>query len=236
MQAVIIDTVSEAPEDSPSGDVPALHIPFKERHSVAPGLVVLIESIRPADTAIIREPSDLKLTFTIKRNKQIIYRDTAHDGLMYDYYAIPSTKKLYPIWVPTGAGNGELLMAFNNRPALELARRFHILNGQVAKIDTLIAFDGSARDWDHDGKLEYCGMEDSGEEWDDEQGHRRMAYNPKLYYEITPAGLVLDSALTKQKARADYGVFQGFHYSGSPGILFSRLPKSSLMRQPKNLF
>ncbi|WP_210520728.1 hypothetical protein [Hymenobacter terricola] len=226
------DTVTEVAQESPSGDVPALHIPFEERKTVAPGLVVIVKSIRPADTAIIREPSDLKLTFTIKRNNKVVYRDTANDGLMYDYYAMPSTKKLYPIWVSTGEGNGELLVAFNNRPSLELARRFYILNGQVAKIDTLPAFNGPAKDWDQDGKLEYNGIEDSGEVWADEQGHHRIAYNPALYYEIRPVGLVLDSALTERKARADYGVFQGFHYAGSPGVLFSKLPKNSRLRQP----
>ncbi|MFD2718013.1 hypothetical protein ACFST9_04760 [Hymenobacter monticola] len=161
------DTTVDASDELRSEDVPALHIPLEERKAVAPGLVVIIKSIRPADTVIIREPSDLKLTFTIKRNNRIIYRDTANDGLMYDYYALPTTEKLYPIWVPTGEGNGELLVAFNNRPSLELARRFHIVNGQIAKIDTLVAFNDSAKDWDHDGKLEYYGIEDSGEEWDD---------------------------------------------------------------------
>lgn len=226
------DTAVETAEQLPSGDVPALHIPFEESRTVAPGLLVIIKSIRPADTAIIREPSDLRLTFTIKRNNRVIYRDTADDGLTYDYYAMPSTKKLYPIWIPTGGGNGELLVAFNNRPSLELARRFHIFSGQIATIDTLITFNGPAKDWDHDGKLEYSGIEDSGEEWDDAQGHHHLAYNPRLYYEIRPAGLVLDSVLTERNARADYGIFQGFHYSGTPGVLSSNLPETSRLRHP----
>lgn len=226
------DTTVEAAEQLPSGDVPALHIPFEDSKTLVPGLLVIIKSIRPADTAVIREPSALRLTFTIKRNGKIIYRDTADDGLKYDYYAMPSTKKLYPMWIPTGEGNGELLVAFDNRPSLELARRFHIFKGKVAKIDTLITFNGPAKDWDHDGKLEYNGIADFGEEWDDAQGHHRLAYNPRLYYEIRPAGLVLDSALTELNARADYGVFLGFHYAETPGVLASKLPKTSRLRHP----
>ena len=226
------DTTVETAGPLPSGNVPALHIPFEDSKTVAPGLLVIIKSIRPEDTAIIREPSDLRLTFTIKRNGKVIYRDTADDGLKYDYYAMPSTKKLCPIWIPTGEGNGELLVAFNNRPSLELARRFLIFKGQVAKIDTLITFNGPAKDWDHDGKLEYNGIADSGEEWNDAQGHYWLAYNPRLYYEIRPAGLVLDSALTEHNARADYGIFQGFRYSETPGILASKLPKASRLRRP----
>ena len=231
-QMVLADTVSKIPEEAPAGNGPALPVPFERRRTVAPGLVVIIKSIRPAAAAVIREPSDQQLTFTIERNNRVIYRDTTDDGLLYDYYALPSTEKLYPIWVPTGAGNGELLVAFNNRPSLDLVRRFYLSSGRVAKIDTLPAFNGPAQDWDHDGKLEYYGIEDFGEEWDDQQGNHRLAYNPRLYYEISPVGLVLDSALTERQARADYGRFQGFHYSSNPAVLSSTLPKGSRLRQP----
>lgn len=223
------DTAINNADHSRSEDVPALHEPFEEIRKVAPGLLVIINSIRPADTAIIRDPSDLKLVFTIKRNNKVIYRDTVNDGMAYSGYSMPEIEKLYPIWLPIGNGDGELLVAFTNRPSKDLARRFRIRNGQIAKVDTLLTFNGPAKDYDHDGKLEFAGYYDFGEEWDDKEGHHRM-YNPTLYYELRPTGLFLDSALTKRKVRAEYGVFLGYKYSGEPGILVKTLPKNSIHR------
>ncbi len=198
------DTLNSAtqPTSPKSGDVPALHKPFEEIKTVIPGLLVVIKSVPVANSTIIRELSDLKLTFTIKHNNKVIFRDTTDDGLAYSYYSMPQTKKLYPLWVPTGHGNGELLIAFNNRPSKDLARRFTITNSTVVKIDTLLTFDGPARDVDSDGKLEFARINDYGEEWQDEQGRIRQMYIPRLYYEVRPSGLVLDSALTNRKARA----------------------------------
>ena len=215
------DTVINAtqPTSSESGDVPALHKLFEEVRTVTPSLQVIIKSVPVTDSTIIREPSDLKLTFALKHNNKIIYRDTTDDGLAYSYYSMPQTKKLYPIWIPVGHVNGELIVAFNNRPSKELARRFTIANSVVIKIDTLLAFDGPARDIDKDGKLEFAGIQDYGEEWMDKQGRRRASYNPTLYYEVRPTGLVLDSALTESKARAQYGKFWGFSYSNTPIII-----------------
>ena len=225
------DTIpSSDNQPSETGDVTALHEPFEEIQKVAPGLLVIISSIRSANTAVIRDPGDLKVVLTIKRNNSIIYRDTTADGWTYDLYAMPETEKLYPLWVPTSGGNGDLLVAFSNRPSKELARRFHIRNNQIAKIDTLLTFNGPAKDYDQDGKLEFAGFYDFGEEWDDEKGQHRMMYVPTLYYEVRPTGLVLDSVLTKRKVLAEYGVFQGFEDVGQPGILVQQLPKGSPKR------
>lgn len=206
-------------QNEPSGDVPALHKSFEEIRTIAPGLLVIIKSVPVADSSIIREPSDLKLTFTIKRDNKIIYRDTADDGLAYSAYSMPQTKQLYPLWVPTGKGSGELLVAFSNRPAKELARRFHIANSEVVQIDTLPTFNGAARDLDNDGKPEFSGFYDFNEIWDDGLGRHRKMYVPTLYYEVRSTGLVLDSALTKRKAQAQYGRFWGFKDSSIPVIL-----------------
>ena len=151
--------------------------------------------------------------------------------MTYDFSEQPEIRKRYPLWIPTGQSNGELLVAFDNRPSKELARRYVIQAKRIVRIDTIVAFNGPAKDWDNDGKLEYSGIQDFGEVWDDKQGHRRTAYNPVLYYEIRSTGLVLDSSLTERKARAEFGVFQGFHYAESPGVLLSRLPKNSRRRQ-----
>ncbi len=207
---------------NPSEDVPALHKPFEKIKTVAPGLLVTIRSVPVAATDIIRDSSELRLIFTIERDHKVIFRDTADDGFMYSYYAMPETERLYPIWVPMGPGAGELLVAFNNRPSKELARRFYIKNNQVIKIDTLLTFNGPAKDVDNDGKLEFAGFGGFGEEWDDDQGRHRQTYNPVLYYELRPTGLVLDSVLTRRKILAQYGVFQGFDASDSPGILMEK--------------
>ena len=213
-----------------TGDVPALHEPFEDTKQVAPGLRVTINSVRPAATAVIRDPSDLKVVLTITRNDRLIFRDTTADGLTYELFAMPETEKLYPLWVPTGGGNGDLLVAFSNRPSKELARRFCIRHNQVVRVDTLLTFDGPAKDRDHDGRPEFAGFYDFGEEWEDAKGQHRRTYVPTLYYEVRPTGLVLDSALTEKQARVDYGVFLGFKDSGQPGILTSKLPKGSRYR------
>jgi len=206
--------MSDAPE---AGDVPALHKPFSHVSNVAPGLQVIISSVPVAATATIRELSDLQLVLTIKKNQRVIFRDTVADGLAYNY-SEPQTAQLYPLWLPTGPNAGELLVAFSSRPAKDRARRFRIQGSEVVSIDTLLTFDGPARDIDHDGRLEFAGLYDYGEEWDDEQGRRRQLYNPTLYYEVRATGLALDSALTKRKATAKYGAFYGYKASDKPVI------------------
>lgn len=228
--AVAADTAVEVAQELPSGDVPALHIPFEERRKVAPGLVVVIKSIRPADTATIRDPWDIKETFSIVQNGRVIYRDTAN-GMTYDFSEQPKIRKQYPMWIPTGHANGELLVAFDNRPSKELAKRFHITDGHIAKIDTLPVFNGPAKNLDKDSQMEVAGALAYSEEWDDEHGNDYVSYDPTLYYEIWPTGLVLDSVLTRQKIKEEYGVFKGFAYAEHLEVLVSRLPKASRKRR-----
>lgn len=224
------DTTAETAQQLASGDVPAFHEAFEERTTVSVGLIIVEKSIQQPATAIIHDPWDIKETFSILLNGRVIYRDTAN-GMTYDFSEQPEIRKRYPMWLPTGQANGELLVAFNNPPSKELARRFYISNGRIAKIDTVLTFDGPAKDWDEDGKLEFRGALDYSQLWDDEQGKRWTTYDPTLYYEIRLTGLVLDSALTKQKVKEEYGVFMGFNPSEKPGVLLSKLPKGSRRRQ-----
>ena len=99
---------------------------------------------------------------------------------------------------------------------------------RVVKIDTLLTFNGPAKDWDKDGKPEYNGAYDFSQQWEDKKGKMRTSYDPILYYEATPTGLVLDSVLTEQKVRAQYGVFMGYNTSEHPGVLIDKLPKSRI--------
>ncbi|MBJ6110987.1 hypothetical protein JAO73_18335 [Hymenobacter sp. BT523] len=224
------DTI-DLTQTQPSGNVSKLHeIAFEEKKVLASGLLVVIKSIHQPDSAIIRDPFDVKVTFSILQNHKVIYQDTAN-GMTYDFDEQPVINTLYPLWIPTGKTAGELLVAFDNRPSKELARRFYIKDGRVAKIDTLLTFDGPAKDYDKDGKLEFAGFYDFGEEWDDDKGRHRQMYVPTLYYEIMPNGLQLDSVLTEKQARADYGAFLGFKDSSQPGILTSKLPKGSKYRR-----
>jgi hypothetical protein len=211
--------ITVGPTAAKEGDVPELHnLAFDDRTTVAPGVVVSYKSIPRPDTAVVRDPCDIKIDFTIRRFGKIIYRDIT-DGCAYDPSLVDSAiQKVYPLWVPTSKDSGELLVLFNNRPSKDLARRFFIKSQQVIKIDTLLTFDGPAHDVDKDGKQEFSGLYDYGEVWDDGKGHYFTSYNPKLYYEIRPTGLVLDTALTRRKAIARYGVFRGFEYSDKPGI------------------
>ncbi len=181
---------------------------------VAPDLAVTISGIYPTDDERVK-PQRILL---IKQHERVIYTDTTADFL----YEEPFKSSIYPLWVPTGKGAGELLLEVQSPPDLGLARRFFIRQGQVIKTDTLPIFEQKARNLDNDPHPELGGRRYSGEQWDDRKGHYFTSYSPILYYEMRPAGLVLDTALTKRKAIAQYGVFRGFGYSAKPGIRIKR--------------
>jgi hypothetical protein len=212
--------IAVGPAPAQEGDIPELHrLVIADNITLAPGLLVNYHSIPRPATAIVHDRYDIPITFSIRWAGKVIFRDTTN-GFDYDPTLVDSTiQKVYPLWVPTGNESGELLVVFHSPPSKDLARRFFIRGRRVMKIDTLLTFEGPARDVDGDGKREFCGLQDSGEVWDDTQGRHRRAYNPMLYYEVRPTGLVLDSTLTRQKARAQYGKFYGFNYSEKPVIL-----------------
>lgn len=177
---------------------------------VAPGLVVYTKGIPEADNL----PTEPQRILIIKRHGQILYADTTADFI----YPTSSLGPRYPIWLPTAQAKGELLIRIASPPDLDIVQRFFLDGSRILQIDTLPVFDEAARNLDKDHLLEFSGYQTSSEVWDDGKGHFYTSYNPKLYYEIRPTGLVLDSALTKQKAFAQYGVFRGFNYSEKPGI------------------
>ena len=189
-------------------------LPIEESITVAPGLVVYTKGVSVTDNL----PTEPRRILVIKRYGQALYADTTADFL----YPTSSTNKGYPRWLPTQQAKGELLVRIASPPYLDIVRRFFINGSQVVKIDTLPAFDETAKNLDKDSLLEFGGYRTTSEVWDDGKGHFWTSYNPKLYYEIRPTGLVLDSVLTKQKAIAQYGVFRGFNYSDKPGISIKR--------------
>ncbi len=196
---------------------------------MAPGLVIVIKSIQQPASAVIHDPWDIKETFSIVQNGRVIYRDTAN-GMTYDFSEQPEIGKRYPIWIPVGPTGGELLVAFDNRPSKAVARRYYIQDKRIARIDTIPVFNGPAKDWDNEGKREFAGALSDSETGDDEHGNRYITYDPTLYYEVRPTGLVLDSALSKQKILAEYGIFEGYKFVERLKVLVTSLPKGSPKR------
>lgn len=189
----------------------------EQRREVAPGLVVEVRG-----TPVSSDPDAVpRRVLTIRRGGHIIYADTAADFL-YSADTTSAGRRLYPLWILTGRGRGELLVRVASPPDFDLVRRFAVSGQHVSCRDTLPAFDASARNLDRDAWLEYGGYRQSGEQWTDEQGHFWQAYNPRLYYEQRPTGLVLDAALTQRKALAQYGVFRGYRFSENPGVRVHR--------------
>jgi hypothetical protein len=184
--------------------------PMEDSKTVAPGLVVYTKGV-PVTDGLPTEPQRI---FLIKRDGRVLYADTTADFI----YPTSPSKQRYPLWLPTAQAKGELLVRVASPPDLDIVRRFLVNGPRVTRIDTLPAFDEAAKNLDKDLLLEFSGYQASSAVWDDDKGHYWTSYNPKLYYEIRPTGLVLDSALTKQKAIAQYGVFRGFTYSEKPGI------------------
>jgi hypothetical protein len=192
--------------------------PLAADTTLAPGLLVRYQQISPA-TIAEQDPCAQPLLFSIRWWGKTIFQDTT-DGCAYDPRLVDvAQRQVYPLWVPTGPDAGELLVVVHNQPSKDLARRFFLRGHRVVKIDTLLTFDGPARDIDQDGKREYAGLQEYSEEWDDEQGRHRRTYNPTMYYEVRATGLVLDSTLTRRRAQTQYGRFYGFTYSEEPILL-----------------
>jgi hypothetical protein len=184
--------------------------PIEDSKTVALGLVVYTKGV-PVTDGLPTEPQRI---FLIKRDGRVLYADTTADFI----YPTSPSKQRYPLWLPTAQAKGELLVRVASPPDLDIVRRFLVNGPRVTRIDTLPAFDEAAKNLDNDPLLEFSGYQASSAVWDNDKGHYWTSYNPELYYEIRPTGLALDSALTKQKAIARYGVFRGFTYSEKPGI------------------
>ena len=202
------DSLANQPKSSP---VPLPDSTVKISKTVAPGLVVTIRGTYVTDHERIRaNPQRILL---INQCGQVIYTDTTTDFL----YDQPFKASPYPIWLPTGRNRGELVLYVAG--PLDPGRRFFVDAGHTVKVDTLPIFTEKARNLDKDPALELSGYNWPGpaERWDS-AGYSWTTYKPRLYYEIRATGLVLDSALTKQKALAWYGIFRGFAYLNKPKI------------------
>jgi hypothetical protein len=138
----------------------------------------------------------------IKDNKTILVDSTRE----YEF-----GDKLYPIVMMTDTNAFELLFEVNDRPNKNYLNRIRIIDGEIIKEDQLPTFISKSKDINNDGVKEYAGFWDSSEHWG--ENYSLIAYNPILYYSVTPNGLLLDTILTQEKNILIYGEFHGFDFT-----------------------
>jgi hypothetical protein len=133
--------------------------------------------------------------------------------------------KLFPIILQTGDNSFELLFEVNYRPSKNYLKRLFVSNDKLVGQDKLPIFEANPIDINNDGIKEYAGSFNYFEIWG--ENNNLTSYNPILYYSVTPAGLKLDSLLTKERNELIYGQFHGFSFSEKiePPITISAIEK-----------
>ncbi|OWY19386.1 hypothetical protein C7N43_01265 [Sphingobacteriales bacterium UPWRP_1] len=134
-------------------------------------------------------------------NSDTILTDTA--TLYFTNYG------LLPIVRALGNGKTEVLMGFVSDADYNVDMLQWIFNRrQLLFSDTLPLFDGNHTDTDDDGIVEFSGFRGGISPYcfncDSDY------YRPKLFYELAPDGMKLDSSSTKDWAIKTYGAFYGF--------------------------
>ncbi|CAA9271642.1 MAG: hypothetical protein AVDCRST_MAG56-3097 [uncultured Cytophagales bacterium] len=150
----------------------------------------------------------------VSRNGKEVFKDSSLTEYTFSH-------KSYPEVMPAGPEAFELLLQVNDRPNPDYLRWVRIERNALTKTGELPLFIGEAADLDGDKALERAGYWGGGEVWG--ENYRLTAYNPILYYETSPGGLRLDSALTRAKNRAIYGEFHGFDFSQAIPVPAARL-------------
>ena len=153
----------------------------------------------------------------LTRHNKIIYEDTTNK-IEYEF-----GDSLYPIINKIGENAFEILTEVNDRPNKNYLKRFQIINDKLIKVDTLPTFFCTAKHLNNDSNLEYAGIWDYGEEWDDSTNQRLTVYNPIIYYKLTDTGLQLETTLTIEKNKMIYGKFMGYFYNENTPIRVSDL-------------
>lgn len=142
--------------------------------------------------------------FQLTRNNKTIFIDSSLTEYEFG-------NKLFPIIIKTGDNNFELLFEINNRPNKNYLKRLFIQEHKLVGKDRLPTFEATPVDINQDGIKEYAGFWNYAQVWGD--NNNLTAYNPILYYAVTPKGLVLDSLLTRERNENIYGEFFGFSFS-----------------------
>lgn len=149
--------------------------------------------------------------FILSKNGEVIFIDSSLTE--YDF-----TDTLYPLVHKIGKEKYELCFAVNDRPNKSYLIRYLIDTNRVINTDTLPTFICGEKNLDADNFPEYAGFIEYAEIWDS-AGVELAPYNPLLYYEQTPDGIKLDSALTIFRNKVIYGEFYGFSYDEKRSFL-----------------
>jgi len=131
--------------------------------------------------------------------------------------------KLYPIVRLLDNETFEILIEVNDRPSKNYLKYFNVHQDKIVSTEKLPTFISKASNLDMDDNLEFAGFWDWGETWGD--NGTLTAYNPILYYEFKPSGIIMDSTLTISKNKEIYGDFHGFEYNEKVEIKTSETKK-----------
>jgi len=142
--------------------------------------------------------------FILTRHGETLFLDSSLTEYQFD-------DELFPIINNLGDNAFEILVEVNDRPNKNYLKRIHIKNDHLIMTNNLPAFVSAASNLDKDKNLEYAGFWDYAQQWGD--SNQLTAYNPIIYYEITPTGLRLDSSLTVDRNKFIYGKFNGFVFN-----------------------
>ena len=149
------------------------------------------------------------------KNKQL-YIDTS----MTEY---EFGDKLYPIVRKLDKETFEILVEVNDRPSKNYLKYLKVQQDKIVRTEELPTFISKASNLDTDDNLELAGFWDWGEVYGD--NGELTVYNPIIYYELKPDGIILDSTLTINKNKEIYGDFHGFKYSEKVEIRTSETKK-----------
>jgi hypothetical protein len=149
-------------------------------------------------------PLQVYSLFILTHNKNPIYIDTS-----FTEYELGDT--LYPIVRAIDHETFEVLVEINDRLLKNYVKYFKVFEDQIIYTEKMPTFISSATNLDEDGNLELAGYWGAGETWGN--NYSLTGYDPIIYFEIKPTGIMLDSALTISKNREFYADFYGFKYN-----------------------
>ena len=118
--------------------------------------------------------------------------------------------KLYPIFRQLDKETFEILVEVNDRPSKNYLKYFKVYQDKIVRTEKLPTFISKASNLDADNNLELAGFWDYTETW--VANGSITAYNPIIYYELKPAGIIIDTTLTIEKNKEFYGAFHGLKY------------------------
>ena len=131
--------------------------------------------------------------------------------------------KLYPIVRQLDKETFEILVEVNDRPSKNYLKYFKVYQDKIVSTEKLPTFISKPANLDTDDNFEIAGFWDWGEVYGD--NGELTVYNPIIYYELKPNGIILDSTLTVNKNKEIYGDFHGFKYSEKVEIKTSETKK-----------